>query len=390
MAREYYYYNDIETSRRNRRDLTPMHLLDGFAVILSAVVVIADIATLAVPHLHPSRFTSIPVLALAAQWLFAATVILTLYWIIRRHLRPAIVTGIFTLIGLFYTPLYYKTEIRRDYGNETYDRMALRVMTYNLRCFYSDDGERFTIDSVASFVRSFDPDIICFQEFLPPAGCSAAYIDSVMGGGYRTVTFDGTAAPAAIMSRFRILRSGRLPERGDTMLHGKALWADLLIENDTVRTFCVHLNGTSINNADADYIVNRRYVSDTARNSKFRDIVRRINVRTIDRAYHVDALAAALDTTRYAKILCGDFNDTPMSYAYKRLSDDMTDAFAECGRGYGYTFRGFYNTLRIDYALFESSRFEILSYSAPDSILLSDHLPVCTRVLLKPQVQPKH
>ena len=55
----------------------------------------------------------------------------------------------------------------------------------------------------------------------------------------------------------------------------------------------------------------------------------------------------------------------------------MQDAFSECGSGYSYTFRGFFNTLRIDYVLL-SETYECLSYEVP-AVMASDHLPVVVR-----------
>ena len=55
----------------------------------------------------------------------------------------------------------------------------------------------------------------------------------------------------------------------------------------------------------------------------------------------------------------------------------MQDAFSECGSGYSYTFRGFYNLLRIDYVLL-SEGLECVAYEVPE-VKLSDHLPVVVR-----------
>ena len=73
-------------------------------------------------------------------------------------------------------------------------------------------------------------------------------------------------------------------------------------------------------------------------------------------------------------IVCGDFNDTPMSYTYRRLRGDLTDAFARKGRGMIYTYRGFLGVFRIDY-LFHSDDFETVDYDS-EQPLWSDHNPV--------------
>ncbi len=77
-------------------------------------------------------------------------------------------------------------------------------------------------------------------------------------------------------------------------------------------------------------------------------------------------------------IVCGDFNDTPMSYVYRTMAKGLNDAFSRSGSGYSHTFRGFFNTLRIDYVLCSDS-FEPISYEVP-AVDYSDHLPVVVRL----------
>ena len=64
-----------------------------------------------------------------------------------------------------------------------------------------------------------------------------------------------------------------------------------------------------------------------------------------------------------------------MSYVYGKLVEDHYDAFVEVGRGYGYTFRPMYGTLRIDYVL-HSEGISSLKYVADEKAEFSDHLPV--------------
>ena len=76
----------------------------------------------------------------------------------------------------------------------------------------------------------------------------------------------------------------------------------------------------------------------------------------------VDSIAVVVEAWRSRCIVCGDFNDTPMSYVYRTMAKGLNDAFSQCGSGYSHTFRGFFNTLRIDYVL-SSAGFDALSVS---------------------------
>ena len=60
------------------------------------------------------------------------------------------------------------------------------------------------------------------------------------------------------------------------------------------------------------------------------------------------------------------------------MSDGLQDAFRACGSGYSHTYRGFFNTLRIDYIL-SSGALEPLSYETVP-VDYSDHHPVLVRL----------
>ena len=77
-------------------------------------------------------------------------------------------------------------------------------------------------------------------------------------------------------------------------------------------------------------------------------------------------------------ILCGDFNDTPLSYTYRQLSRKLTDSFIEKGRGIGNTYIGEFPSFRIDYVLHSPTLYTV-GYTRED-ITLSDHYPIKVKI----------
>ena len=94
----------------------------------------------------------------------------------------------------------------------------------------------------------------------------------------------------------------------------------------------------------------------------------------IRRSVQAQSLKAQIDHSPYSVIVAGDFNDTPVSYAYRKIRKGLNDAFVNSGYGAGFTYKGNYPANRIDYILFdnslESRYFEILK------VRFSDHYPV--------------
>jgi endonuclease/exonuclease/phosphatase family metal-dependent hydrolase len=135
----------------------------------------------------------------------------------------------------------------------------------------------------------------------------------------------------------------------------------------------------NISNEDSDHIESGTIFNDS---NRIRSIVNRIADNSSIRSQHVDTLCTIIGSTPYRHIVCGDFNDTPMSYTYNTLCEELNDAFVVKGRGYGYTFRPMHSMLRIDYILY-SKGFNLESYKAYKDITYSDHLPIATHMTIK-------
>ena len=373
-----YYRNDYGSRRRDkpRRGLV-VWLLDAVMTLLTLVVGAAMAVTYFVPYVNPSGVWFFPVLGLAAPAIYVATVVLALYWVIRWRLLRAGVMVALVAVGFFKVPLFYKPEFRRNYGEDSYDRRAFKVMTYNVRSFYGEDGSS-SVGNVLRLIGEQDPDIVCLQEFNARLAEQSGEFP-LLEEKYERTVFGRTQAPDSlfgapllILSKYRILSSGVV------LTPNTSVWADLLIGDDTVRVFNNHLRSTAIKAADGEYLTNRGFISDTAREVKLRSIVERFRANSILRAEQVDSISGVVAASRARCIVCGDFNDTPMSYVYRTMAQGLNDAFSRSGSGYSHTFRGFFNTLRIDYVLC-SDGFEPISYEVPQ-VDYSDHLPVVVRL----------
>lgn len=372
------YYNELERPGVKHRRSLLSRLFDLLLTILSVGVCVALALTYAVPFVNPGAVWFIPVLGLAAPGIYVGAVVLMLYWIIRWRWLRAGTMLLLVVVGLFKVSLFWRPEIRRHYDDPEYGSRSLKVMTYNVRGFYNDITGSSSVDSILMLIDRHDPDIICLQEFNAPlADASEAF--STLDDRYESVRYGRTDAPDSIygssltvLSKYRILRSGVV------LTPSSSVWADLLVDEDTVRVFNNHLHSTAINAADNEFITQHRFLTDTARETKIRSIVTRLRENSVLRAAQVDSIALVKAETTTPMIVCGDFNDTPMSYVYRVMAKGLQDAFSESGEGYSHTYRGFFNTLRIDYVL-SSKRLEPLSYETLP-VEYSDHYPVLVRL----------
>ena len=74
-------------------------------------------------------------------------------------------------------------------------------------------------------------------------------------------------------------------------------------------------------------------------------------------------------------LVCGDFNDTPLSYPRRKIGDGLKDAFVARGNGFGFTFRNRPFIVRIDHILYGKA-FRALSCEIDKTADESDHYPI--------------
>ena len=336
---------DSDSGRPGRQRGLFVWLLDAAFAVVTALVALLLLFMYLAPYVSPDASWVFSVLGLVAPVIYVSGLVLFLYWVIRWRWGYASPMLVLLLLGVPKISLYYKIDTLRHYGEPVYDRSALKVMAYNVRMFYGDDG-RSTVDSLAAFVNRYDPDILCIEEFSDLARGATMRFDSLIAPGYRRAVYsrdgEGTAGVAlAVYSKLRILASGAVDCVNDVdTTRATAVWADLRLDRDTVRVFCNHLRSTHIKSSDSDYLMNYRFLTDTASHEKLHSILSRLRYNSISRSHQVDSLSQLIAATPHARIVCGDFNDTPLSYTYRLMSRGLQDAFREKGRGFSHTYRG--------------------------------------------------
>jgi endonuclease/exonuclease/phosphatase (EEP) superfamily protein YafD len=80
-------------------------------------------------------------------------------------------------------------------------------------------------------------------------------------------------------------------------------------------------------------------------------------------------------------IIGGDFNDTPQSFAYQVIVENMKDCFIESGNGIGGTYVGPLPSFRIDYILHDTT-LKSFNYTTLNGFG-SDHKMIETIIALK-------
>jgi len=83
-------------------------------------------------------------------------------------------------------------------------------------------------------------------------------------------------------------------------------------------------------------------------------------------------------------ILCGDFNDSPLSYTHRTIAKELNDCFVESGNGPGISYHKSGMYFRIDH-IFCSDDFESYGAKVDNSVTTSDHYPIYCWLKYRPK-----
>ncbi len=237
----------------------------------------------------------------------------------------------------------------------------LKVMSYNVRLFdlYNWSGNTRTRNEILDLIAFEGADILCLQEFflaedqrffntkdtlLRHLGYKSCH-DS-----YTAHTRRGHHFGIATFSTLPIVGKGTLEFPDD--LNNLCIWTDLMLGGDTVRVYNAHL--ASVRFGDTEYRfmeeLDRRADTDSLRSggSRIAGLLRNAFLR---RAREARMITTHMAGSPHPVLYCGDLNDTPMSYGYGLLTQQLTDAFVESGRGTGSTYIGVFPSFRIDHIM---------------------------------------
>ncbi len=382
--RELTYYNDAGR-RRERR----FSVIDWAVMVVTVVVAIGVAVSCLARWISPEVYGFMSAAGLLVPVAFVANFLCLMYWVVRWRSGAWLPLVIF-LAGLPGVTLFFRPELTEVYADHSQDRSLVSVASYNVRGMMrpvqqgSSGRLRSSLRDVTWMVDSLGSDILCMQEFQSTRENPAERFEAALPVyNYKRTHYNIRSTEAnhgwgnAIYSKFPITGSGHIDFDGT---NNSILWVDVAAGRDTLRVFNAHLQTTSITAGDEEYIAQLGFVGDSTRTTRARDMLSRLTQNYIIRAVQADTLAARIAASPHRVVVCGDFNDTPMSYSYGLIARHLADSFREAGRGYGYTYRGFFNLLRIDYVL-HSRTIDTVEYISPD-FDASDHNPVLVRLQL--------
>lgn len=298
-------------------------------------------------HIDPREHAVLSTLGLSLPLFIALNVAFLLFWLIfnRRYVLVPLV-GFIVCWG----PVrrYCPVNVPKDTP-----KGAIKVLSYNVWLFDTWEQEKGEMNPIVDYLLNSGADIICLQE----AGCDPSYSDSVyplLANAYQysdTIRKRGaTDDILAVYSKFPILGHERIHYKSKGNL-SEAFF--LKIDGRKVLLVNNHFETVGLSSEDKsrfrELIHGETERDSTQKESKF--FISKVGSGARKRASQADAVAEYIAKYRKAGmgvIVCGDFNDTPISYTHRRVAKGLTDCFVASGNGLGWSYHKSGIRVRID------------------------------------------
>ena len=368
----------MEPSKQKRK----VPFINRIIIILNLLAVFALCLSYLSSYIPPSSFLMLPFAGLAYPYILLLNLVFIIFWLLSKK-RFALISIIAILLG--WNQLGRLVRINPS-SSENLEVHQTKVLSYNIQNFlninaantkYVDDFSNEK--NIIEFIKTQNADIICLQEMLYDRESPETFPDKLghkfncPNYYYENYYISRKKIDAiATFTRHKIIENGHLEFEGKSI----GIFNDLLIKDDTVRVYNLHLASIHLKKEDYEFMsdISNQKESDNFKAST-QNIISKLKQAYLKRARQANEVTNHISACKYPVIICGDLNDTPLSYVYEEVSNNLKDAFVQSGSGFGASYAGDdFPSLRIDY-IFHDKQFSSTNFKT-HKIFLSDHFPI--------------
>ena len=332
---------------------------------INSFVLLGIFFSLISPFINPNVFWPISFFGLFFPVFVITLSVFSVFWFFYNK-KYMWINLVFLLLSSPYIIRFFSISSSDNSGEK------INIMSYNVRLFNNYDKQlkygKNVDEEIINYVNTVEIDIFCIQEYYNPK--------KDLNFNFKCSTIDREGSKEnqhmAIYSNYEIIND--TINSGIEDIHNTCIFSDIIIKTDTIRVYNVHLASNFFSNDDLRFMSSPELETDKALG-----VTKRLRKSFESRGKEVQIIKRHIENSPYPTIICGDFNDTPVSYTYQKLGEDKLDGFLESGNGFGATFTKI-PFLRIDYILYDKQ------FSSSDFIthqeILSDHRAISCKIKL--------
>ena len=251
---------------------------------------------------------------------------------------------------------------------------CIKVLSYNV-WFYAGWEDRSKPNPILEYIKQQNADIVCLQESAENE-VGSIQVDSILGKVYQykdTATNKGDFM--TIFSKYPILSKEhiRYPSKGNMSCAFK-----LRIRHRDVIVINNHLETTDLTSDEKErfQLMIKGDLGGMAATRTSKWLISHLAEQTKKRAPEAEAVARYIAYhSGTPMIVCGDFNDSPLSYANRTIAKGLTDCYVKTGFGPGISYHRSRMYVRIDNIMCTQD-FTPYACKVDNSIKNSDHYPI--------------
>ena len=327
-------------------------------------------------YIPPVRWIIPAFLGLFFPALLVAQIGVTIFWLLAWDKRRLLLVAAVWLISLPQLLVYFPiSRAEKSLGTE---EESLRILSYNVCAFGFKPHTKTSPNATLQYIKSSGADIVCIQEAMlnqnPWAGVVSKTLRSYLDEDYpyiNVIRVNRGGSTLALLSKYPIKEAKEIPL--PSWVNGAVAYKVDIRGKETL-VINVHLESFHLHRVDGEDYLRLAKEGDAIR---LKDALR-AKLSPTFRSHNIQANIIHDLIQRYGSgrvIVCGDFNDTPLSYARYKIGEGLEDAFVSKGNGLGISFHTSPFFVRIDHILFGPA-FRALRCEVDKTASESDHYPI--------------
>lgn len=319
-------------------------------------------------HINPVEHPFMACAGLAFPVFLCLNLAFLVFWIVFKWRMTAIPVVAFLVA---YAPIrtYIPINNRADIPPE-----AIKILSYNTQGFNAK-GDIHDFNSIVTYIKESNADIVCLQEAVAGYDKADSILKQIYPHSCLTRIGKRQDNALALFTRYPIVRTESIGY--DSEGNGSVAYF-LKKGSDTILVVNNHFESNSLTIDEKlryEEMLKGELGQDSMRKES-RKLLDKLAASAKRRAPQADSVHIYIEEhSQYPTIVCGDFNDCPISYTRRTVAKGLTDCYKSSGNGLGLSYNQRHFYVRIDNIMC-SQDFKSYGCKVDNHIESSDHYPI--------------
>ena len=342
--------------------------LTVIVLILNVLIGIGLLGGAYAQYLSPVLSPVLSIAGLGFPFFAVLNLLLLIIWLIIRP-KFSLLPILFFVLSIDALLTYCPLGLSKDSQGGT----VLKVLTYNTMGMHEKETKDKSKQSVSAleYIKTCGADIVCLQEFPMSHADIVRQLKSVYP--HIKVVLFKSGLEVACLSKTPILSGEQInlisPGNGAALFYVQK-------DEKKIPVIVNHLESNKLSGDDKEIY---QHILEDPQNRFVKSGSKHLLFKLADaaalRGPQAKVIANRVQSINSPyTIVCGDFNDVPLSYTHRVIAEELQDTYREAAFGPGVTYHEHFMFFRIDHILVGKG-YRVLKCKIDSDIDASDHYP---------------